>query len=121
MWPGQKWTNKGELKRVRLIEHKMQIQFNFIYSDRDISPGEAVSSKKRKVTSTRRISFENSYARITGWAEHILTRLEDGVAGLELVDQQFLHEETEAEVKSQEEKVEELVRLGQELVRGKMT
>ena len=71
------------------------------------------------MTSSRRISFESSYARISGGAAHILTRLEDGGAGLELVDQQFLHEETEAEVKSQEEKVEELVSLGQELVRGK--
>ena len=88
-------------------------------SERDLSPDEAVSSKKRKVTSTRRISFESSYARISGWADHILSRLEDGVAGLELVDQQFLHEETEAEVKGQEEKVEELVSLGQQLVRGK--
>ena len=109
---------QGRIKKGATNEHKIQTQFDVTYSDRDISPNEAVSSKKRKVTSTRRISFENSYARISGWAEHILTRLEDGVAGLELVDQQFLHEETEAEVKSQEEKVEELVRLGQDLVRG---
>ena len=79
-----------------------------------------VSSKKRKVTGTRRISFESSYARISGWAEHILSRLEDGVAGLELVDQQFLHEETEAEVKGQQEQVEELVSLGEQLIKGKL-
>jgi len=85
--------------------------------ERDISPDDVVSSKKRKVTGTRRISFESSYARISGWAEHILSRLEDGVAGLELVDQQFLHEETEAEVKGQQEQVEELVSLGEQLIK----
>lgn len=90
-----------------------------LFPDRDISPDEAVSSKKRKVTSSRRISFESSYARISSWAEHILSRLQDGVSELALVDQQFLHEETEAEVKGEEEKVEELISLGQQLVKGK--
>ena len=53
----------------------------------------------RKVEKSKRESFNGSYIQITSWAEHILSRLENGLSGgLEVEDQRFLHEETEAEV-----------------------
>ena len=58
-----------------------------------------VEVKKRKVEKSKRESFNGSYMQISSWAEHILSRLENGLAGgLEVEDQRFLHEETEAEV-----------------------
>ena len=58
-----------------------------------------VEVKKRKVEKSKRESFNGSYMQIASWAEHILSRLENGLAGgLEVEDQRFLHEETEAEV-----------------------
>ena len=58
-----------------------------------------VEVKKRKVEKSKRESFNGSYMQIASWAEHILSRLENGLSGgLEVEDQRFLHEETEAEV-----------------------
>ena len=58
-----------------------------------------VEVKKRKVEKSKRESFNGSYVQIASWAEHILSRLENGLSGgLEVEDQRFLHEETEAEV-----------------------
>ena len=58
-----------------------------------------VEVKKRKVEKNKRESFNGSYVQISSWAEHILSRLENGLSGgLEVEDQRFLHEETEAEV-----------------------
>ena len=58
-----------------------------------------VEVKKRKVEKSKRESFNGSYIQIASWAEHILSRLENGLSGgLEVEDQRFLHEETEAEV-----------------------
>ena len=58
-----------------------------------------VEVKKRKVEKSKRESFNGSYVQISSWAEHILSRLENGLSGgLEVEDQRFLHEETEAEV-----------------------
>ena len=60
---------------------------------------EEVEVKKRKVEKSKRESFNGSYMQIASWAEHILSRLENGLSGgLEVEDQRFLHEETEAEV-----------------------
>ena len=58
-----------------------------------------VEVKKRKVEKSKRESFNGCYMQIASWAEHILSRLENGLSGgLEVEDQRFLHEETEAEV-----------------------
>ena len=63
------------------------------------SSREEVEVKKRKVEKSKRESFNGSYVQISSWAEHILSRLENGLSGgLEVEDQRFLHEETEAEV-----------------------
>ena len=56
-------------------------------------------NKRRKVEKIKRESFNGSYTQIASWAEHILSRLENGLSGnLDVEDQRFLHEETEAEV-----------------------
>ena len=58
-----------------------------------------VEVKRRKVEKIKRESFKGSYTQIASWAEHILNRLEIGLSGnLDVEDQRFLHEETEAEV-----------------------
>ena len=63
------------------------------------SSREEVEVKKRKVEKSKRENFNGSYVQISSWAEHILSRLENGLSGgLEVEDQRFLHEETEAEV-----------------------
>ena len=60
---------------------------------------EEVEVKRRKVEKIKRESFNGSYTQIASWAEHILSRLENGLSGnLDVEDQRFLHEETEAEV-----------------------
>ena len=58
-----------------------------------------VEVKRRKVEKIKRESFNGSHTQIASWAEHILSRLENGLSGnLDVEDQRFLHEETEAEV-----------------------
>ena len=50
-----------------------------------LDPESPSSAGKRKVTGSKRIEFETWFARLSGWAEHILARLEEGVvAKLEL-------------------------------------
>ena len=88
--------------------------------EREISLDDQIAVKKRKVTSSSRIStVEDSFLRINEWAEHIIKRLEDGIVSLELVDKQLLLEETEAEVKTQQEKILVLIKEGETLIDGK--
>jgi hypothetical protein len=52
--------------------------------------GSLSSGGKRKVTGSKRIEFETWFARLSGWADHILSRLEQGVvAKLELGNLSF--------------------------------
>ena len=88
--------------------------------EREISLDDQIAVKKRKVTNSSRIStVEDSFLRINEWAEHIIKRLEDGIVSLELVDKQLLLEETEAEVKTQQEKILVLIKEGETLIDGK--
>ena len=90
--------------------------------EREISLDDQIAVKKRKVTNSSRIStVEDSFLRINEWAEHIIKRLEDGIVSLELVDKQLLLEETEAEVKTQQEKILVLIKEGETLINGKET
>ena len=90
--------------------------------EREISLDDQIAVKKRKVTNSSRIStVEDSFLRINEWAEHIIKRLEDGIVNLELVDKQLLLEETEAEVKTQQEKILVLIQEGEALINGKKT
>ena len=79
-----------------------------------------MSVKKRKVNNSNIVSFESSNVRITEWAEHILKRLEDGIVNchLDIGDKQLLLEETEAEVKTQQEKITEVINEGDSLIAG---
>ena len=88
---GQQFKSKSEdLEGVKVGN----VQVEVITSSR-----EEVEVKKRKVEKSKRESFNGSYVQISSWAEHILSRLENGLSGgLEVEDQRFLHEETEAEV-----------------------
>ena len=90
--------------------------------EREISLDDQIAVKKRKVTNSSRIStVEDSFLRINEWAEHIIKRLVDGIVSLELVDKQLLLEETEAEVKTQQEKILVLIKEGETLINGKET
>ena len=90
--------------------------------EREITLDDQIAVKKRKVTNSSRIStVEDSFLRINEWAEHIIKRLEDGIVSLELVDKQLLLEETEAEVKTQQEKILVLIKEGETLINGKET
>ena len=90
--------------------------------EREITLDDQIAVKKRKVTNSSRIStVEDSFLRINEWAEHIIKRLEDGIVSLELVDKQLLLEETEAEVKTQQEKILVLIKEGDTLINGKKT
>ena len=90
--------------------------------EREISLDDQIAVKKRKVTNSSTIStVEDSFLRINEWAEHIIKRLEDGIVSLELVDKQLLLEETEAEVKTQQEKILVLIKEGETLINGKET
>ena len=90
--------------------------------EREITLDDQIAVKKRKVTNSSRIStVEDSFLRINEWAEHIIKRLEDGIVSLELVDKQLLLEETEAEVKTQQEKILVLIKEGETLINGKVT
>ena len=90
--------------------------------EREITLDDQIAVKKRKVTNSSRIStVEDSLLRINEWAEHIIKRLEDGIVSLELVDKQLLLEETEAEVKTQQEKILVLIKEGETLINGKET
>lgn len=79
-----------------------------------------MSVKKLKVASVSDIyeKYEARVSRISCWADHILTRLDDGLERLDLVDQQLLYEETEAEVRSQEEQTSEIIQEGRNLCSG---
>ena len=90
---GQQFKSKSE--HVELVEvEKVQVEAAAI-SRVDVE----VEVKRRKVEKSKRESFNGSYIQIASWAEHILSRLENGLSGgLEVEDQRFLHEETEAEV-----------------------
>ena len=88
--------------------------------ERETTLDDQIAVKKRKVTNSSRIStVEDSLLRINQWAEHIIKRLEDGIVSLELVDKQLLLEETEAEVKTQQEKILVLIKEGETLIDGK--
>ena len=87
-----------------------------LFSEKESS--EEVSVKKLKVTSDICEKYEARVSRISCWADHILTRLDEGLERLDLVDQQLLYEETEAEVRSQEEKTKELLEEGRNLSCG---
>ena len=90
--------------------------------EREITLDDQIAVKKRKVTNSSTIStVEDSLLRINEWAEHIIKRLEDGIVSLELVDKQLLLEETEAEVKTQQEKILVLIKEGETLINGKET
>ena len=90
--------------------------------EREITLDDQIAVKKRKVTNSSTIStVEDSFLRINEWAEHIIKRLEDGIVSLELVDKQLLLEETEAEVKTQQEKILVLIKEGETLINGKET
>ena len=90
--------------------------------EREISLDDQIAVKKRKVTNSSTITtVEDSFLRINEWAEHIIKRLEDGIVSLELVDKQLLLEETEAEVKTQQEKILVLIKEGETLINGKET
>ena len=90
---GQQFKSKSE--HVELVEAE-KVQVEAAASSRvDVE----VEVKRRKVEKSKRESFNGSYIQIASWAEHILSRLENGLSGgLEVEDQRFLHEETEAEV-----------------------
>ena len=90
---GQQFKSKSE--HVELVEVE-KVQVEAAASSRvDVE----VEVKRRKVEKSKRESFNGSYVQISSWAEHILSRLENGLSGgLEVEDQRFLHEETEAEV-----------------------
>ena len=90
---GQQFKSKSE--HVELVEVE-KVQVEAAASSRvDVE----VEVKRRKVEKSKRESFNGSYIQIASWAEHILSRLENGLSGgLEVEDQRFLHEETEAEV-----------------------
>ena len=88
--------------------------------ERESTFDDQIAVKKRKVTHFSKVSnVEESFLRINEWAEHIIKRLEDGNATLELVDKQLLLEETEAEVKTQQEKILLLIQEGETLINGK--
>ena len=90
--------------------------------EREITLDDQIAVKKRKVTNSSTITtVEDSFLRINEWAEHIIKRLEDGIVSLELVDKQLLLEETEAEVKTQQEKILVLIKEGETLINGKET
>ena len=90
--------------------------------EREITLDDQIAVKKRKVTNSSTITtVEDSLLRINEWAEHIIKRLEDGIVSLELVDKQLLLEETEAEVKTQQEKIVVLIKEGETLINGKET
>ena len=90
--------------------------------ERETTLDDQIAVKKRKVTNSSTIStVEDSLLRINEWAEHIIKRLEDGIVSLELVDKQLLLEETEAEVKTQQEKILVLIKEGETLINGKET
>ena len=90
--------------------------------EREITLDDQIAVKKRKVTNSSTITtVEDSLLRINEWAEHIIKRLEDGIVSLELVDKQLLLEETEAEVKTQQEKILVLIKEGETLINGKET
>ena len=78
-----------------------------------------MSVKKLKVASVSDIyeKYEARVSRISCWADHILTRLDDGLERLDLVDQQLLYEETEAEVRSQEQ-TSEIIQEGRNFCSG---
>ena len=90
---GQKFKSKTEdIEREKVGKVEVEVTT----SSRDEVE---VEVKKRKVEKSKRESFNGSYMQISSWAEHILSRLENGLSGgLEVEDQRFLHEETEAEV-----------------------
>ena len=77
-----------------------------------------MSVKKRKVTPADLERYKKSVGRVACWAEHILARLDDGLHRLDLVHQQLLYEETEAEVKGQEENVDDVTKEGENLISG---
>ena len=97
--------------------------------EREVSPDETVTVKKRKVSdsgegcstnyNSRLISFENLYSRNCEWVSHLLSRLEDGTKHLDTEDKQLLLEETEAEVQTYQEKLLELISEGECLINGK--
>ena len=90
--------------------------------ERETTLDDQIAVKKRKVTNSSTITtVEDSFLRINEWAEHIIKRLEDGIVSLELVDKQLLLEETEAEVKTQQEKILVLIKEGETLINGKET
>ena len=74
--------------------------------------------KKIEVSSVRYEKNEKSVSQLTCWADHILTRLDDGLQRLDLEDQQLLHEETEAEVRGQQEAADEVIKEGTNLISG---
>ena len=75
----------------------------------------------REVNSDAYEKYEETVSRIKCWAEHILTRLEDGLKSLDLVDQQLLLEETEAELRSQAEHVDGVFKEGKNLKSGELS
>ena len=92
--------------------------------EREVSSDEAVSIKKLKVADTnsstsRLASCENSFIRISEWADHILKRIENGIENLDIVDKQLLLEETEAEVNNEHDSILIVIREGEQLIKGK--
>ena len=98
----------------------MYVYTGLLFSESESSE---VSVKKLKVASASDIyeRYEAGLSRISCWADHILTRLDDGLERLDLVDQQLLYEETEAEVRSQEEATSEIIQEGRNLCSGELS